>query len=475
VTFYFYDLETSGIDRRTARIMQFAGQRMDMNLKPIGEPDNILVKMTPDILPDPDAVLVHGITPQKTIAEGISEAELIKYLTSQVFIPDTIAIGYNNIRFDDEFIRFLFWRNFNDAYEWQWKDSRSKWDLLDVVRMTRALRPETIEWAFASDGTPSNRLADITAVNKLEHTSAHDALSDVLASAAVARLIMSKQPKLFGYLLNIRDKNKVAALVGAGQPFIYTSGRYQSEYQKTTVAVMIAPNPDRGSAFVYDLRIDPEEYINLSPDKLAELWQMRGKDAPYFPIKELKYNRCPAVAPLQVLDSASATRLSIDSKKIDANLAKLKKAKDFGDKLIRAHEITQPKTQPGMVVDDLKVDEMLYDGFVSNNDKPKMSVVRAADVDELADLSLDFADERLAKLLPLYKARNYPKSLTGDDQKYWEDYCAQKLLGGGTESRAAGYFKRLEELSVQKNTTAEQRYLLEELQLYGQSIVPLEP
>ncbi|HXY18307.1 MAG TPA: exonuclease domain-containing protein, partial [Candidatus Nitrosopolaris sp.] len=137
MTFYFYDLETSGFSPREARIMQFAGQRTDMNLKPVEKPDNILVKMTPDVLPQPDAVLVHGITPQQTIAEGISEAEFAKYLTSQVFTPDTIAIGFNNIRFDDEFVRFTFWRNFMDAYEWAWKDSRSRWDLLDVARMTR--------------------------------------------------------------------------------------------------------------------------------------------------------------------------------------------------------------------------------------------------------------------------------------------------------------------------------------------------
>ncbi|HET6863657.1 MAG TPA: exodeoxyribonuclease I, partial [Candidatus Saccharimonadales bacterium] len=83
--------------------MQFAGQRTDPELNPIGESDNILVKVTPDILPQPDAVLVHGITPQKTLAEGISEAELVKYLTSQVFIKNTIAVGFNNIRFDNDF------------------------------------------------------------------------------------------------------------------------------------------------------------------------------------------------------------------------------------------------------------------------------------------------------------------------------------------------------------------------------------
>jgi len=472
MTFYFYDLETSGFSPRTARVMQFAGQRTDMNLKPVGEPDNILVKMTSDVLPEPDAVLVHGITPQKTISEGLNETEFVKYLISKVFIPDTITVGYNSVRFDDEFMRFTFWRNFSDAYEWQWKDARSRWDLLDVVRMMRALRPEGIKWPFASDGKPSNRLEDLSKLNNLEHANAHDALSDVKAVIALAMLIRNKQPKLFDYLLKLRDKKRIAALVTKGDPIIYTSGRYPAEYEKTTVAVMVAAHPERGASLMYDLRIDPDEFTKLTPAELAKLWSNRDKEAPYFPVKQLAYNRCPAIAPLSVLDAKSAVRLKIDSKNIDANLAKLQKAQDFGDKLIAALEITQPKSQTQAIVDQQKVDEQLYDGFVDGPDKTKMRVVRAADADGLADLQLDFADERLKLLLPLYKARNYPKSLNHDEQEAWENFRTERLLGGGNNSTAARFFRRLTELPGQMKLSKDSQYLLEELNLYGESILP---
>ena len=473
-TFYFYDLETSGVNPRLNRIMQFAGQRTDMNLKPVGEADNILIKLTPDILPDPEAVLIHGITPQATLADGLNEAEFLKYLTSQVFLPGTIMVGFNNIRFDDEFMRFLLWRNFYDAYEWHWKENRSRWDLLDVTRMTRALRPAGINWPFGSDGQSSNRLELLSSVNKLDHVNAHDAMSDVLASMAVARLLRNKQPKLFDYLLKMRDKRRVSALVNRGLPFIYTSGRYPSEYQKTTVAVTIGAHPDKPAAIVYDLRVDPSAYLSLSPADLADLWQQRGKEAPYFPVKVLSYNRVPAVAPLNVLDAASASRLKIDSALIDKNFSSLKKAADFGDRLIRALEISQPKSQPEMVVDEQQVDTQLYDGFINNADRTKMSVVRAADVNSLLNLQLDFADERLTKLLPLYKARNYPSSLSSAEIEWWEKFRANRLLGGGTSSLAARYFGRLEEIAKRPHITTQQRYLLEELNLYGQSILPIE-
>lgn len=450
--------------------MQFAGQRTDLDLNPIGEPDNILVKVTADILPQPDAVLVHGITPQRTLAEGITEAELVKYLTSQVFTRDTINVGFNNIRFDNDFLRFTFWRNFNDAYEWCWKDGCSTWDLLDVVRMTRALRPEGIKWPFAPDGKPSNKLEFLTSVNGLDHKDAHDALSDVQASIALAKLLKEKQPKLFEYLLKHRDKKLVAPLVSSGQPIVYTSGRYPSDFNKTTVAVMAAQKDDKSGALMYDLRIDPDEFKDLSAAELAKRWAARGEDVPYFPVKTLSYNKCPAVAPVGVLEEGDGwVKLQLHKEIVQEHLRKLRVAEGFGPKLLEALEIMWPKRQARLVEDPLKVDGQLYDGFVPDDDKTKMSVVRAANPEELSGLDLEFRDARLKLLLPLYKARNFPKLLNEDELKDWDDYRRRKLLDSGA---ADNFFKRLEELAKTPGMSGEQEYLLEELNLYAQSVIP---
>lgn len=451
--------------------MQFAGQRTDMDLKPVGQPDNFLIKMSPDILPEPEAILITRITPQKTLADGITEAEALRYLTNQVFTPDTVAVGFNNIRFDDEFIRFMAWRNFTDAYEWQWKDGRSKWDLLDVARMTRALRPDGIVWPFASDGKQTNRLSFLTKVNKLEHTSAHDALSDVVAAMDLAKLIKAKQPKLFDYMLNLRSKQKVAALINTGQPFVYTSGRYPSQFTHTTIALKLADHPDRsGAAIVYDLRASPKPYLSLSADELAEKWAAYGKDTPYFPVKTLVYNRCPAMAPLSTLDASSAKRLELSLVKIEANHKLL--SKEFAVKLIAAAELMKKTKQEQLVADPLKADEQLYDGFVNESDKTKMSVLRATDSDSASELDLEFSDERLNNLLPLYKARNFPKTLTPREQEQWEKFRRQKLIEGGNKSALADYFSRIDELASRERTTNDEKYVLGELRLYGQSIAP---
>lgn len=475
-SFFFYDLETSGFDARQARIVQFAGQRTDLDLKPVGQPVNCYVKMTPDILPDPDAVLVTGITPQMTLADGLTEAEFLKLFYDEVVKSETIFVGFNNVRFDDEFMRFINYRNFYDAYEWQWAKGCSRWDLLDVIRMTRALKPDGIKWPFAPDGKPTNRLEFLTKLNKLSHDAAHDALSDVLATIDVARLIKTSQPKLFEHLLKVRKKDAVKKLVDAGKPFMYASGRYKSEYLHTTAAVLLARQSQKDYALVYDLRFDPRPFAKMSVSEIIQSWKYNpDPQALRLPVKTLKYNRCPAVVPGVVSDQATLERLKLNKKEIAENLGMLQKVgRQFADKIFEAvvqMDRQREISQQSLVENSLTVDQRLYEGFIGDKDKQAMREFRAASPNDLDDYTEKFHDARLQTLSPLYKARNFPKSLTDQEALDWEKFRAERLLGSGLESRAAKYFARLAELDRTK-LNGEQRYILEELQLYGQSIIP---
>lgn len=474
-TFFFYDLETSGVNPRTSRIMQFAGMRTDMDMKPIGEPVNIMIKLAPDVVPEPDAIMITGITPQQTLADGVTEAEFLKIFFAEVCVPGTIFLGFNTVRFDDEFMRHLLYRNFYDPYEWQWKDNCSRWDLLDVVRMTRALRPDGIKWPFDSSGKPTNRLELLASVNKFEHTRAHDALSDVEVSIDMARLLKVKQPKLFEYLLSVRDKKSVAKLIGTNQPFVYSSGKYASEFEKTTVAVQVADHPKRAGALVYDLRHDPGQFDKLSAAELVELWKWKkDPDAPRLPVKTMRFNCCPAVAPLGVLDAASQERLQLDLATITKHHAVLKTMTDFKDRLLEALEIMDKQQQTSFLTDTRDVDAQLYDGFFNDEDRNLERAFRAADPSEIGTLSSDFKDNRLKALAPLYKARNFSESLTAEEREVWEKHCYERLLGGGEKSALAKYFTRLGQLAEDPQLTSEKQYLLEELQIYGQSILPVD-
>ena len=442
--FFFYDLETSGLNSREDRIMQFAGQRTDMNLKPMGDPVNILVKLSDDILPSPGAIMVTKITPQDTLRDGISEAEFAKYVAEEIFTPGTVAVGYNTVRFDDEFMRNLFWRTFRDPYEWQWKDDRSRWDFLDVVRLTRALRPEGINWPFTEDGKPTNRLELITKLNGIEHEHAHDALADVYATIAVARLIKDKQPELFSYLFNMRKKNEVKKLVNLENkhPFVYASGRFSSEFNKTTVAFPLTSSRN-GNILVFDLRKNLDEML-------------AGENVSFYPtVKELCLNKCPAVAPLSVLDKADGwQKIGLDRATVEKNLQSLLSHPEFAEQMREKNE-NKPEFPPAE-----DPEEALYDGFLDDRDRTKCQAVASANGEQLVDFHPDFTDERLPELLLHYKAKNFPKSLTEAEAKKWQAYRREKL-----EKRAPKFMAELEAVKEKD------QFVAEELRLYFESLM----
>ncbi len=447
--FFFYDLETSGLNPREDRIMQFAGIRTDLDLNPVAEPVNILLKLPDDTLPSPGAVAVTKITPQMTQQDGLTEAEFCRYVTDEIFIPGTCALGFNSVRFDDEFMRHLFWRNFYDPYEWQWKDGRSRWDILDLVRLTRALRPEGINWPTQQKEirgetveVKTNRLELITKLNNIEHEHAHDALADVYATVAVAKLIKEKQPELFDFLFKMRNKRMVQKLVNLENPapFVYTCGRYSGEYDKTTVAFPLAPSKN-GNVLVYDLRQEPSDEIS------------------YPTIKELYYNRCPAVAPLGVLDKDNGwEKIGLDKEAIEKNLKELLKHPEIAEKACEENE-NRPEFPEA-----IDPESALYDGFLDDGDRSLCGLVRAADKNALADLHPDFTDDRLEPLLLHYKAKNFPGTLSEDEQKKWEEYRLERL------KRQAGPFeKQLEEISGKTDP-----FIVEELLLWYQSLAGID-
>lgn len=477
-TFFFYDLETTGFSPRDARIMQFAGQRVSLELEPLGEPHNHLIKLTDDILPSVDAILLTGITPQSTVADGTTEAEFLKIFHSEIATPGTIFVGFNNLRFDDEFIRFTNYRNFYDPYEWHWSNSRSRWDMLDVVRMTRALRPDGIKWPFASDGAPANRLEELAKINNLLHDKAHDALSDVYATIELAKLIRAKQPKLFEHLLTLRDKKHAAELVSSGRPFTYTSGKYASSFMHTTAAALLGSHPKNQGVFVFDLRFSPAETTKLDIPEMIEQWQHYCKERPCphprLPVKAMQFNRCPAIAPLGVIDSESAKRIDLDLKKIEQNFQQLKAVGPELYKKILAASEEMEKSQSAMFANEQLAESALYDSFIPDADKRTSAQLVNAEPTELVSYLGSFSDKRLQSLLPLYISRNYPKQQTDDIRQHWEKYRQHKLMDGAEKSRSSQYFLALAAKAAEPGLTPEQGYLLEELQLWGQSIIPSE-
>ncbi|MCL2085487.1 exodeoxyribonuclease I [Candidatus Saccharibacteria bacterium] len=438
-TFFFYDLETSGIDSRRDQIMQFAGQRTSLEMEPIGDPVNFYVKMNKERLPSVGACLITGISPQETLPDGLTEQEACQYLMSDVFTQDTIAVGFNNVRFDNEFLRHMFFRNFYDPYEWGWKDGRETWDILDLVRMVRALRPDGIEWGFNEDGRATNRLVVLAELNGVVHEKAHDALSDVGATIAVAKLLLEKQPKLFEWLLSMRDKKTIQKMVGEMKPIVYTSGKYDEKFDKTTVVLPI--HVSAREAVVWDLRYSPEEFLKMSDDELRDLiftWNNEGVYEKYkkgeiqkVPVKALKFNKCPAIAPLGVLEKEDGwEKIGLTKETVAANEKILKENGVFIKRILKIFA-DRPEYKDNSGEEAVRLpeiaEEKLYEAFGDNNDRINSEITQMADKALAAKWAGDtesaprFLDSRLNEILPRYLARNFYAKLP---QKAQDEYDA---------------------------------------------------
>lgn len=386
----------------------------------------------------------------------------------EVFTPDTVVVGFNNIRFDDEFIRHLFWRNFYDPYEWSWKEGRSRWDLLDVVRMTRALRPKGIEWPVV-DGKATNRLELLTKLNGIDHFKAHDALSDVEALIAVTKLIKQKQPQLYEYLFKMRDKKAVKELVNLDdkQPFVYVSGRFDGEYHKATVAFPLTSGRN-GAVVAYDLRHDPTPFLDMPLPQLEKIfyasWEERKKDDYQgLPIKELQYNRAPAVAPLGVLAQEGGwERIGLDEATIAKHRKILLSSPSFAENV---RTLIERRPEFKKAVDP---EAQLYDSFLPDQDSLAVEKIRYARPEDLADLHPSFIDERLDPLLLHYKARNFPRSLAEDEVRSWEQWRADRL-----QRQMQAFVQRLNQLAT-TITDENKQFILQELQLWAESIAPVD-
>jgi exodeoxyribonuclease-1 len=470
-TFYWHDYETWGANPARDRPVQFAGVRTDADLNIIGEPLMVYSRPSPDYLPHPDACLITGITPQQALQEGVSESEFIATVHAELSQPGTCGVGYNSIRFDDEVTRYTLYRNFYDPYAREWQNGNSRWDLIDVARLCRSLRPDGIEWPLREDGTPSFKLGELCIANGLSHESAHDALSDVYATIDLAKLLKQRQPKLFAYALSLRDKRTVAAMldVVTQVPVLHVSGRLPAAKFCSALMMPLALHPDnKNSVIVYDLSVDPSPLIELSAEEIAVRVFSATADLPEgterIPLKEIHINRAPIIATAKLVDEAVSQRLQIDMALCRRHWAQLHKAVGVVEKLqeiFGAREFAQ-NNDP---------DVMLYGGgFFNGDDKKMMDEVRRATPDILAMHSYRFSDARLPELLWRYRARNFPMSLSDSEREKWRDFCRQCLRDPASGQLGFTAFRqRLVELAGER-TSSTDAMILSELNDYADAL-----
>ncbi|KTT51691.1 exonuclease I [Pseudomonas oryzihabitans] len=443
---FWYDFETTGIDPRRDRPLQVAGVRTDLDLNEIGEPLNLYCRLSDDILPHPAACLVTGILPDTLQRLGLRERDFMQRLHAELSRPQTCTVGYNNLRFDDEMVRHSLYRNFHDPYAREWQQGNSRWDVLGLIRALYAFRPESLNWP-QENARVSLRLDRLTLANGIEHGQAHDALADVRATLALARLVKQAQPRLYDYLWTQRQKKAALARIRLLEPLLHVSGRFSAERNFLAPVLPLAWHPvNRNALIVCDLGAVPDPLFDLDADTLRQRLYTRRDDLAEgelpVPLKLVQINKCPILAPFSVLRPADCERLQFDQAEVWGTVRRI----------LEQRANWQPKVQAiyaeasAFQAEKLDAELRLYDGFVDAEERQLCEQVRLCPAEELAGRTWPFRDDRHPELFFRYRARNFPELLTAEEGGRWRDFCRQRLLSEERQGQlTCGQFMALTE------------------------------
>lgn len=464
-TFYWHDYETWGLNPALDRPSQFAGIRTDNELNIVGEAEMFYCRLPDDYLPTIEPALITGITPEITQSKGLYEFEFAKRINQLFSQANTCTVGYNTIRFDEEFSRNLFYRNFYDPYEYTWKNGNSRWDIIDLVRAAYALRPDGITWPKNEHGLPSFRLEELTIANQISHEQAHDAMSDVYATIAVAKLIKQKIPRLFDYYLELRKKNNVKALIDCESmtPIAHVSGMFGAVRSNISMVSPIVWHPINTNAVaVIDLTQDISPVLELSPEIIHQrLYTKKDEldgELP-IPLKLIHINKCPFIAISKVITSEVAQRLAIDIDYCENNHKLLKNNLSVKNKIsqVLSYESSFEMTD--------NVDAKLYQGFFSDDDKKIFKQIRASHPKQLSTTFYSANDERFKQLFFNYRARNFSEGLNPEESEQWVQQCVNNHKDGYSD-----YLNELFKLREKSIENEQHLKIIDSLEKHAKSI-----
>jgi Exodeoxyribonuclease I subunit C (EC 3.1.11.1) len=469
-TFYWYDYETFGISPKTDRISQFAGIRTDENLNILDE-QMFYCKPTNDCLPSPEACAVTGISPQDCEQKGMIEHEFIKKIHTEFSAPNTCVVGYNSIRFDDEFTRYTLYRNFIDPYAWHWQNGNTRWDILDVVRLCYALKKDNcLNWVHNNDGKPIFKLDQLSIANGIEHADAHDALADVRATIGIAKIIKDTQPKLFDYAFSLREKKTVESKIKLFEPMLHTSSKYPANKSCTRLVVALAYHPEYNDrATVFNLDQDPSILLDLDTEELKTLMFTKQAELPKgverLQIKDLVFNKSPMFVPnVYKLETKIVEQLQIDMDTCMQRLAFIKDNQTSINKAVQNLYKSDYKREP-----NTDVDQALYDGFMDNADKRIGDQIQNLSIEDLKDFQPKFKNQKLSTLLMHFKARNYPETLTEDEAEDWFETVQGRIQAGENGYTSLdNYYQRI---ALMRKQYPKKEALWKQLESYAESFL----
>ncbi len=452
-TFLFYDVETSGLSPYFDQILTFACIRTDLSFRET-ERHEVTVRLRRDIIPSPAAFLTHGLTYQ-FLENGVSEYKAAQIIHKIVNHPGTISLGYNSLGFDDEFLRFMFYRNLLDAYTHQYSNGCSRMDILPIATLYQVFNPNVLKWPHR-DGKTSLKLDLISEENKFVTSGrAHEAMNDVEAVVALCKQL-AKDEKMWAYALDFFIKTRDQVRINNIEKEFDLNGK------KFRLCLMVstsfgsklnyvAPVLHIGESIVYKnqslwVRLDIEDVIGMESElDISDTFVIRKKPAD-------SYIVLPMLPRFE-------DKISHDSKKVlTDNLEKIRNNQDRFFDFINYHLGYEYPLIP-----DLDSDAALYQsGFFSAHEKKDIVLFHSAEDSEKTHILEKIASPRIKQMANRIVSRNFGRenqlSFHGEFTDHIEkvkNVTSEETVTGFRNDHKFSVQECLEELSVIKKRKSE--------------------
>ncbi len=457
-TYLFYDIETTGLNKAFDQVLQFAAIRTDLNLNEI-ERHEILLRLLPDVVPSPLAILTHQICVTETI-NGSAEVDAITKIHQLFNTPGTISLGYNTLGFDDEVLRFSFYRNLLPPYTHQYANQCGRLDIYPITALYFLYKNDLLQWPKV-DNKFTLKLERLSEANQLAVGAAHNAMVDVEATLALARKFQA-DPKMWQYAVEFFDKNR------ATSRFQKLSSAFVCKQQNFREGLLI--DPSMGSERAYQVPVlalgghnhykNKTLWLRLDNEKLSQTTAQTIAENAW--VYALKSGEANFILPLT---ERYAQQLSVERQQlIKQNKAWLLSNPDLFFQIINYHaEYTYPK------IPELDIDAALYqNGFMSDQDQRLCAGFHAASWAEKASYIENFNPALRTQAIRLI-GRNYPQYLPEKYAKEFADFInkAESIdYRGNKKLTANAALAEIAELKANKNLNEKQINLLDKLEQY---------
>lgn len=405
-TYLFYDIETSGLNKCFDQVLQFAAIRTDLDLNEI-ERHEIFIKLNPDVIPSPTAILVHQITLEQ-IGRGVCEYEAMCEIHGLFNTPGTITVGYNSLGFDDEFLRFSFYRNLLTPYTHQFANNCSRMDIYPITVMYYLFKPDVLVWPKVND-VITLKLEHLSTHNELTNGNAHEAMNDVEATLKLARLL-KKDQKMWEYLcgyfnkkIDLERSGKLKFIVGEYQQALLIDGSLGAVkfYQSPVIGLGVHHHYKNQTLW---LPLDAYPLSSVTSDNIATTTFVKRK----------RFGEPPILLPLTEHFSKYLNEERLKLKL--ANINWLQKNSQLFSEIAKYHQDYKYPEIP-----NIDVDAALYQiGFIKDRDQIKCNIFHAAGLQEKNTLVSDFSNPNLRMQAIRILGRNYPEILAKEKNLYAE-------------------------------------------------------